>query len=149
MKNAVVGFIALCAVNLSVMAQPAAPRGVPAVVLNAFQQQFPKARLVEWEKRKNGDYEVEFVVGLMGRDQQASISPEGKVLRHEEDLSSSSLPAAVKQQLKAGFDGYRVGDVKKITADGKVVYEVELESRQGDLKVDFDPQGKVLKERLD
>lgn len=149
MRIFVISLIVLCAANLAVSAQTAVPRGVPAVVLNAFQQQFPKARLVEWEKQKSGNYEVEFVVGLMGRDQQAVISPEGKLMRHEEDLSSTSLPDAIKKQLKADFDGYRVSDVKKVTSGGNIHYEVELESRQGDLKVDFDPEGKVLKERLD
>ncbi|GGC20119.1 hypothetical protein GCM10011386_10020 [Parapedobacter defluvii] len=130
------------------MAQQA-PRGVPAVVLNAFQQQFPKARQVEWERRKDGNFEVEFNLSLVGRDHQAIISPDGKVLKHEEELSSSSLPDAVKQQIKTEFNGYRIDEVKKIEEGGKVSYAVDLDSRQGDLKVLFDADGKILKERMD
>ncbi len=149
MKTLLLGMAVMLLTGFSVLAQSTAPRGVPAVALNAFQQQFPKARQVEWERKKDGNFEVEFVVGLMGRDQQAIISPEGKVLKHEEDLSSSSLPDAVKNQIKTEFNGYRIDDAKKVTVDGKVTYVVDLESRQGDLKVQFDPDGKILKEQLD
>ncbi|MFC7525940.1 PepSY-like domain-containing protein [Parapedobacter sp. GCM10030251] len=149
MKKLVIGFtVVLLLTSFSAMAQNA-PRGVPAVVLNAFQQQFPKARQAEWERRNDGTFEVEFNVGLVGRDQKAFISPDGKVLKHEEELSSSSLPEDVKKQIKAEFAGYRVDEVKKITEGGKVVYAVDLESRSGDLKVHFDPAGKILKERMD
>ncbi len=149
MKKLLFGLCVLSLACLSVGAQDVQRRGVPAVVLNAFQQQFPKARQVEWEKKRDGNYEVEFDNGLFSRDHQAIISPEGKVLRHEEELASYSLPDAVKQQIKATFVGYRVGDVKKIDAGGTITYKVELDSRQGDLEVVFNADGKVLKERMD
>ncbi len=139
----------LTLVYLPVSAQDIQKRGVPAVVLNAFQQQFPKARQVEWEKKRDGNYEVEFDNGLFSRDHQAVISPEGKVLRHEEELASYALPDAVKQQIKAEFDGYRVGDVKKIDTGGTITYAVELDSRYGDLDVIFAADGKIVKERMD
>lgn len=134
--------------SLSVAAQPA-PRGVPAVALNAFQQQFPNARQVEWERRRDGTFEVEFNIGWMGRDQKALISPDGNVIKHEEDISSSSLPEAVKKQIRSEFAGYRIDDAKKVNEAGQVSYVVDLESRSGDVKVQFDAQGKILKERLD
>lgn len=148
MKKVLIGCMVMLLTSFSVMAQKA-PRGVPAVVLNAFQQQFPKARQVEWERKRDGNFEVEFNVGLVGRDQKAFISPDGKVLKHEEELSSSSLPDAVKNQIKTEFDGYRIDEVKKIDEGGKITYAVDLESRSGDLKVLFDTDGKILKERMD
>jgi len=148
MKKLLVGFTVMLLTSFSVIAQNA-PRGVPAVVLNAFQQQFPKARQVEWERRKDGTFEVEFNVGLVGRDQKAFISADGNVVKHEEELSASSLPDAIKNQIKTEFDGYRIDEVKKIEAAGKITYAVELESRHGDLTVDFDPDGKIVKERMD
>lgn len=148
MKKLLVGCTVMLLTSFSVMAQNA-PRGVPAVVLNAFQQQFPKARQVEWERKRDGNFEVEFNVGWVGRDQKAFISPDGKVLKHEEELSSSSLPDAVKKQLRTEFNGYRVDDAKKIDEAGKITYAVDLESRSGDLKVLFDTAGKILKERMD
>lgn len=149
MKKILFGLFILSLAYLPVTAQGVQQRGVPAVVLNAFQQQFPKARQVEWEKKRDGNYEVEFDIGLFSRDHQAIISPEGKILRHEEELASYSLPDAVKQQIKAEFDGYRIGDVKKVDTGGTITYEVELDSRYGDLEVVFGADGKIIKERMD
>lgn len=149
MRKLLLGLMIVSLTNFSVMAQDAQRRGVPAVVLNAFQQQFPKARQVEWGKMKDGTYEVEFSVGLISRDHQAMITPEGKVVRYEEELASYSLPDAVKTQIKTEFAGYRTGDTKKIDMEGKITYEVELDSPSEDLKVEFDSDGKILKERMD
>lgn len=148
MKKLLIGFTGILLTSFSAMAQNA-PRGVPAVVLNAFQQQFPKARQAEWERRKDGTFEVEFNIGLVGRDQKAFISPDGKVMKHEEELASSSLPDVIKKQIKTEFSGYRIDEVKKISQAGKITYVVDLEGRSGDLKVDFDPEGKIVKERMD
>lgn len=149
MKKLLVGLAMLLSMGLSVVAQDVQRRGVPAVVLNAFQQHFPKARQVEWEREKDGSYEVEFNIGLVSRDHKALISSEGKVLRHEEEIASSSLPDAVKKRIKAEFNGYRIDGAKKIDKEGKVAYLVELDSLQGDLEVHFDAGGQVLKERMD
>lgn len=143
------GLCVLLLVYSPVSAQNVQQRGVPAVVLNAFQQQFPNARQVDWEKKRNGNYEVEFDNGWFSRDHLAIISPEGKVLRYEEELASYSLPDAVKQKIKVEFDGYRVGDVKKVETGGLTTYAVELESRRGDLEVLFATDGKIMKERMD
>ena len=98
---------------------------------------------------RDGNYEVEFDNGVFGRDNEVIISPEGKLLRHQEDLTSSSLPDAVKKKIREEFSGYRVDDAKKVDADGTITYEVELERRQGDLKVVFAADGTVVKERMD
>lgn len=149
MKKLLVGLCILSLAYLPLSAQDVQKRGVPAVVLNAFQQQFPKARQVEWEKKRDGNYEAEFDNGLFSRDHQAIISPEGKVLRHEEELASYSLPDAVKQRIEDEFNGYRLGDVTKIDSEGTLTYKVELDSRQGDLEVIFAANDEIIKERMD
>ncbi|MGK6352126.1 PepSY-like domain-containing protein [Parapedobacter sp. DT-150] len=149
MKKLLISLGVLLLANLSMVAQDAALRGVPAVVLNAFQQQFPKARQVEWERKNDGNYEAEFNLSLIGRDHTVFISPEGKVLKHEEEISSSSLPDAVEQQIKTEFGGYRIEDAKQIDTGGIVTYRVDLEGRNNDLTVEFDPKGKILNERMD
>ena len=149
MKRLLFGLVMLSLAYLPANGQAVQQRGVPAVVLNAFQQQFPKARDVEWDRNRDGNYEVEFDIGMFSRDHEAIISPDGKVLRHEEDLASYSLPDAVKETIKAEFDGYRVEDVKKIDTGGTITYKVELDSRQGDLDVVFSANGEIIKERMD
>lgn|SRR5690606_2809851 len=149
MKKVLFGLAVTSLAYLPVGAQGVQKRGVPAVVLNAFQQQFPKARQVEWERNRDGNYEVEFDNGIFGRDHEVIISPEGKVLRHEEELASYSLPDAVKKAIETEFGGYRVDDVKKIDAGGTITYAVDLDSRHGDLDVIFAADGTIVKERMD
>lgn len=140
--------IVLLVVCFSAKAQHTA-RNVPAIVLNAFQQEFPKARQVEWEQRKDGSFEVEFNMGMVRRDQKVFFSPDGTMLKHEEELPASALPDVIRDQLRTAFDGYRVDEVRKIEEFGKITYAVDLERPSGDLKVLFGADGKVLKERMD
>ena len=149
MKNLLLTLCVLSSVYLSAGVQAAQKREVPAVVLNAFQQKFPNARDVEWARTRDGNYEVEFDNGIFGRDSDALISPEGKVLRHEEDITAGALPDAVKEKIRAKFDGYRVDNAKKVDTGGTITYEVELESRHGDMDVVFAADGAIVKERID
>ncbi len=150
MKSTVLGLTALFLTYFSAIAQSIPHRrDLPAVVLNAFQQRFPQAKRAEWEKKKDGVYEVEFEVGLLGRDHKVYISPDGKVLKHVKEIVSSSLPDAVRQQIKINYSRYRTGDAYKIEVDDRVTYEVELESRYGDLVVVFGVDGEVIGERMD
>lgn len=130
-------------------AQETREHGVPASVLKAFQQRFPKARVVEWEQHNNGNFEAEFIVGFSGRDQKVILSPDGRLLRHEEELSTSMLPDVVRGRIREQFSGYRISDAKRITFGEDTFYEVELEGRRHDLKVDFASDGAILRERMD
>lgn len=149
MKHSILAVLAIVLINLPALAQDILQRNLPAVVVNAFQQQFPKAKQVEWEKTADGLYEAEFEMGLMNRDHKIYITPEGRLQKHVEEISSSSLPDAVKKQLDSQYGNYRISDVSKIEADKQLTYVVELENRTEELKLTFDTVGKVLQERAD
>ncbi|WP_343321007.1 PepSY-like domain-containing protein [Sphingobacterium multivorum] len=116
---------------------------VPAVVVNSFQQKFPKAKKVEWEVKGNV-YEVEFETGLFGTDQEAWFQPNGKVLRYKTEISKKELPKSVLDRVKRDFPGYRIEDSKKITAEQKVSYAFEVKNGKEEWKLVLDPQGNVL-----
>ncbi len=99
---------------------------VPSVVINAFQQQFPKATDLEWEK-KGELYEAEF--DLAFKDHKVILDANGKVLKHKQDIAVADLPAAVKESIKKGFPHYNIDDAKKIDSEGVIVYKVEVEKR--------------------
>lgn len=149
LKHGILSLLAVLLANSSAFGQDIAQRNLPAVVLNTFQQHFPKARDVEWEKTAAGLYEAEFEIGLMQRDHTVYISPAGKLEKHIQEISNSSLPEAVKKQLAKEYDGYRISDPKKIEEGQTVTYRVELENRMEELKVTLDTGGKVIDERAD
>ncbi len=116
---------------------------VPAVVVNSFQQKFPKAKKVEWEVKGNV-YEVEFETGLFGTDQEAWFQPNGKVLRYKTEINKKELPKSALDRVKRDFPGYRIEDSKKITAEQKVSYAFEVKNGKEEWKLVLDPQGNVL-----
>jgi hypothetical protein len=114
---------------------------VPSVVVNAFQQKFPKAYDLEWEK-KGEWYEVEF--DLAFKDHKTVIDGAGKIVKHKEEISSSDLPAAVKEAIKHGFSRYKTDDACRIETEGIVIYKVELENSTEERKIYFSEDGKIM-----
>ncbi|WP_210151535.1 PepSY-like domain-containing protein [Chryseobacterium scophthalmum] len=148
MKNLIltISILGLSITNIS--AQDIRQSEVPSVILNHFQKSFPKAADIDWEIKGNY-YEVEFETGFLGDDHKILYSRDGKLVRHEEEISKSNLPKTVLASIKRSFNGYRTDDIKKITEGGKVIYNVELKSNFQEWKVVFDAQGRILQKKED
>ena len=129
--------------TIGAFAQDIPQSQVPAVVVNSFQQKFPKAKGIDWEL-KAGLYEAEFETGLFGTDHEVWIQSNGKIVRHKEELAKNDLPKAVIAKVKKDFPGYRIEDVKKITEEQKITYAFEVKSRTEEWKLVVDTQGNVL-----
>jgi len=129
--------------TIGAFAQDIPQSQVPAVVVNSFQQKFPKAKGVDWEL-KAGLYEAEFETGLFGTDHEVWIQSNGKIVRHKEELAKNDLPKAVIAKVKKDFPGYRIEDVKKITEEQKITYAFEVKSRTEEWKLVVDTQGNIL-----
>lgn len=143
--------LSACLLALSTMgafAQDIPQSQVPAVVVNSFQQKFPKAKGVDWEL-KAGLYEAEFETGLFGADHEVWIQSNGKIVRHKEALAKNDLPNAVMAKMKRDFPGYRIEDVKRISEEQKITYAFEVKSRADEWKLVVDPNGNVLAKRRD
>ena len=130
-------------------AQNLLPEQVPAPVKTAFDKAFTLPMDVEWSQ-KGTQYKVEFETGLFFTDHEVWYDATGKVLRHEEEISASDLPAAVSAAIKSEFPGHRVDDTERITVDGVPSYVVELKIKgQPDWKVAYDANGKQLQKKQD
>jgi len=126
---------------LSSCAQDVPQSLVPSVVVNAFQQKFPKASDIEWEKK--GDlYEVEF--DLAYKDHKAWMDAAGKMVKHKEEIDKADLPAPVKATLQKGFSQYKIDDAKRIETEGLVIYKVEVENAMEEKKIYLDGEGKII-----
>ncbi len=117
--------------------------GVSSVIINNFQQAFPGASDVEWEM--DGElYKVEFETGWAGKDHDAWYDRTGKLVRHKEEITRSSLPRQVLATISRDYKGYRIDDVTKITEGNKITYIVELKTFTKEWKVTFDAAGTQL-----
>lgn len=128
-------------------AQDIAQKDVPSAIVNQFKKAYPNARDVEWEKK--GDlYEVEFETGI-DKDHEIYYNKSGEIVRHKEELMPAELPDAVKNTIAKSFADYHMDDIDKISADGKVVYVVELKSTSNKWEVTFSEKGDILRRKPD
>ncbi len=145
MKTITIFAVVLFATSFAV-AQDLRVNEVPTAVQNAFSSENSNVTGVEWEKEMD-NYKVEFYV--KGQEHEIWYSPQGKVLKKEQELMASDLPAAVASAISSKYSGYRVDDVEMNWMAGNTTYEVELEKGREELKVVFDANGKVVSERRD
>lgn len=138
-----IGTFAFFTLANTVFAQDIPQSQVPSLVVNSFQQKFPKAIDIEWEL--SGDlFKVEFETGLLGADHDAWFDKTGKLIKHEEEISKSDLPQKVTAKINSEFNGYWVSDVKKIIEDSKVVYTLEVKKLTEEWKLAIDAAGNIL-----
>ena len=136
-----ISFLFAAGVISSASAQDVPQNQVPSVVVNAFQTNFSKAVDVEWE-REGELYKCEFELGRI--DHNVWLDQSGNVTKHKEEISRDDIPAAVMQKLKSDFKDYTVDDADKIETDGKVYFEVELDSDKGDREVLVASDGTIM-----
>jgi Putative beta-lactamase-inhibitor-like, PepSY-like len=111
---------------------------VPAAVRHSFHKQFPEIDKVQWEK-KSGAYEAGFKRGP--QSMSALFTPKGLLTETEVDIPISSLPATVKDYIKAHYKE-RIKEAARITKrNGEINYEAEV----GGMDRLFDESGKYLK----
>lgn len=118
----------------------------PKKVEKAFQKMYPGAKDIEWELKRD-IYAADFKID--GKDVEAYFNAEGTWLRSKEDVSASSVPAAVKKAVKEAYPDFKIEDYDIVKdARGNEFYSVEIEkeSKDGDteLTVRVLANGKIL-----
>lgn len=149
MKNLILTFSILSLGFNSISAQDIHQNKVPSIILNSFQKSFPKkARDTDWEI-KGTLYKVEFETGLLGDDHSAYYSHNGKLVRHEEEISKNDLPKPVLASLKKQYSSYKVDDAKRISDHGKILYKIEIKNYLHEWKLAIDAYGRILDKKED
>ena len=123
---------------------------VPSEVVNSFQTSFPDASHFEW-KQDGDNYKVEFEHGvfMLSNDHDVLFDKTGKIIKHKEEITTSDLPKILLTKIKTDFSEYKIDGTKRITENARISYEVELKKHKSDLKVTFDENGNVLRQKED
>jgi hypothetical protein len=140
MKTLIVILLGVAGLHTVAAAQDIPQTQVPAVVLNAFQSKYQNTKDLEWEL-KGELYKAEFEIG--SRDHEVWINKSGVITRHKEDFPKSQLPEVIREKIAKDFKDYKIDDADKIEADGKVFYQVDLDSPQGERKLLFTADGQL------
>ena len=117
---------------------------VPDAIEKAFQQKFPTAKKVKWEKEKSNDYEASFV--LNDKEVSALYSPDGQLKETETEISISELPKAVVDAMNKKYPNVKIDEAAKIErSDNTVVYETEIKINRKTTDLLFDQNGNETK----
>ncbi len=151
MKYSIITFAWVAVASASFLAcsqaQSTQPSEVPSVVLTAFQEKFPQASDIAWDKESDTEWEAEFKMD--NKEMSANFSPEGKWLQTETDIKEKELPEAVKNTIKSQFIGYEIEESAQVAMpEQNEAYEVELEKGKATLEVVIDSSGKVLRQAI-
>lgn len=106
-----------------------------------FMRDFPTSRNPEWETA-NGIYEVEFEINF--RDYEAYYDSQANLLMYKYDIRKSSLPEGIKKTVKDSYPRYRYDDVEKIHMGTDIIYKIELERGEHDVKLYIKENGTTL-----
>jgi len=121
-------------------------KNLPAAVARTVDAQSKGATIRGYsEEEENGQtfYEVELRVN--GHTRDVLIDSNGAVVEVEEQVALASLPAAVRDGLKAGARGGKIGVVESVTKGGQIVaYEAHVTSNGKKSEVKVGPDGKPL-----
>lgn len=140
MKTLIVILLGVAGLHTVAAAQDIPQSQVPAAVLNAFQTKFQNTKDLAWAL-KGELYKAEFEIS--SRKHEVWINKSGAVTRHKEDFPKSQLPEAIREKLAKDFKDYKIDDADKIEAEGKVFYQVDLDSPQGKRKLVFTADGQL------
>lgn len=121
-----------------------AQNNIPSAVITAFNQKFPNASNIKWDKENAHEYEAGFTWN--GTKQSANYSDLGEWLETESLIDFSKLPMKVQDTFKAKHKDSKIKAVAKIETSKNITkYEVEFKHGKKTKEVFYDENGIELK----
>jgi uncharacterized membrane protein YkoI len=97
------------------------------------------------QEKENGQTYYEAEMNLNGHSKDVLIDTTGAVVEVEEQVALDSLPAAVKDGLKAKAGAGKILKVESLTKHDKLVaYEAKVQTGGKKTEIQVDPAGKAL-----
>lgn len=117
----------------------------PTAVTTAFNQKFPNASKLKWDKENAHEYEASFE--LKGEKLSANFSDKGEWLETESPISFNQLPEKVQSAFNSAHNGVTVKAIAKIeTSKGITKFEVEFKQGAKTVELFYTADGEEIKE---
>ena len=118
---------------------------VPAVVMKAVKDKYPKAE-VKGAEKDDSDGKVMYELNLEENGQKidVSVKPDGTIASAEKVIEIKDLPKKVSDAVKAKYPKATLKSAEEVIADGKTSYEVVIDVEKKTREVVLDPDGKIL-----
>lgn len=141
MKNVVVLFALSVMFVSPACTQNSTAAEVPEAVKTAFQEKFPAAKKIQWEKEADDEWEAEFK--LAGEKYSANFSSTGEWTETEHEIKESDIPENIKSILDENFSDYDIEDAEMAESSSGTSYEFEIEADGEEFDVVIDTQGQL------
>lgn len=116
----------------------------PVEVTKAFNQKFPKATSVKWDKENDHEFEASFKWN--GGKYAANFSDKGEWLETETTIQFNQLPEKVQQAFNKAHKNEKIKAVAKIeNSKGEIKYEIELKKGKKPVEIFYTADGKEIK----
>lgn len=119
---------------------------VPKVIIDAFNEKFPDAKDVEWEK-DDLNYEADFEYG--GYEYEVTYSADGTWLETKKEIDVKEIPEKVLSAFKLLYPKAKIVEVEEVETPKSKFYEIEYKRRWKKREVIFDSYGKQLQKDLE
>src|SRR6185503_7141999 len=117
---------------------------VPDAVKTAFNNKFPAAAEVKWEKESKTELEANFK--LNNTDVSANFKLDGTWVETETTIPASDLPPAVSNAVNTKYPGAVYERTEKIEKPGgKILYEVNITVKGKKKELELNPDGSLEK----
>ena len=144
MKATILIFSAFAIAAASCQGQSISATKVPSVVVNKVQQAYPSAKDIDW-KKANENFEAEVKINDT-TDVEIILNSTGNTIMEKQEITISEIPAEVSTGITALYKDYMIDEVEKVTKNGTVYYQVELEAKgKKDVNTVFNSSGKEEK----
>lgn len=117
---------------------------VPTTVETNFNQQFPNASAVQWEKdfsHATSYLKAEFKVN--GTEVEAWYTYDGTWVKTETDYNDP-LPLAITNLLSTNYPGFRIDDVDLIETPQMKFFEIDLEKGKNEIELSVKADGTII-----
>ena len=119
-------------------------KDIPAPVKTAFNNKFPGATDIKWEKENKKELEANFKMN--NADVSANFGLDGTWVETETTIPSSELPVAVTNAVNTKYPGAVYGRTEKIEKPGaKILYEVNITVNGKKKELELNSDGVIVK----
>jgi hypothetical protein len=134
-----IGFI--LGIAITAMAQKTKNKDVPADVKASLQKNFNISDAT-WDK-EGDNFEANYKA--KGKEMSVVFSNAGAVLETESEIEQDQLPAQAQALLKKEYSDFKVEEAARISVQGVISYEAEVEKGEQSFELIFDQTGNLIK----
>jgi hypothetical protein len=137
-------FVLTLALGFGMSTAVFAQDNVPERVKTSFNNAYAQASDVEW-KAKDDSYHAKFEMN--GTKHWIMYNADGTIEKQGREIETTELPQAVTNAINQQYANRTIEKAKTVEKDGKTMYMAKLEGDDEDLKVVFNADGSVVKEK--